>query len=660
MCSTDLRFRVLGPVEIKTAGTVRGLPRRRERCLLAVLLLELNRMVPVDRLADLLWDGDPPERARQILQGHVSRIRTLLAEVGAAAHGVDLTTVGRGYRLSANPTIVDAHQFHMLVEEAGRIADVADRVDRLRSALDLWRGRALENAANDRLQQRLCAGLEEQRLVAIEDLMSDSLTLRQERMILPQLARVAAEHPGRERLVALHMRALYQAGRKVEALEVYTRARTHLAEQYGLDPGPQLRGMHEAILRDQLTVPEAQSPPAADQLPAPTTGEVASPTPETAGRVVPRQLPADLTTFIGREKELDQLDAPASGADSPGSELVIAAIDGMGGIGKTALAVHAAHRLADRFPDGQLFIDLKGFTERQAPVEPAEALQRLLVALGVPGQQIPSELEDRAGLRRSALAGRRMLIVLDNAATAAQVTPLLPGAPGCLVMVTSRRRLAGLSADTREVSLDMLPAADAVTLFTRVAGPDRTADEPDGLAAELVELCWRLPLAVSIAASLLRSHPAWTLADLIDRLRDGHQRLAELADGPRSVRVVLQASYQHLATDLQRFYRLLGLHPGPDIDAYAAGALAGTTPGQARRLLDRLLDERLLQEPAPGRYAFHDLVRGHATDTATTAEPEPARTAAVGRLLDYYGAPQQPRSVSRTRTIGTTSPDSQP
>jgi hypothetical protein len=229
-----------------------------------------------------------------------------------------------------------------------------------------------------------------------------------------------------------------------------------------------------------------------------------------------------------------------------------------------------------------------------------------------------------------------MLIVLDNAATAAQVTPLLPRAAGCLVMVTRRRRLAGLPADTREVSLDMLPAADAVTRFTRFAGPDRTAGEPDGLVVEVVELCWRLPLAVSIAATLLRSHPAWTVADLIDRLRDGHQRLAELADGPRSVTVVLQVSYQHFATDLRRLYRLRGLHPGPHIDPYPAAALAGTTVARARQLLDQLLDERLLQEPAPGRYVLHDPVRGHATTATTEPEPEPDRQAALTQLLDYY------------------------
>jgi tetratricopeptide (TPR) repeat protein len=365
-------------------------------------------------------------------------------------------------------------------------------------------------------------------------------------------------------------------------------------------------------------------------------GVAGSPGPEVAERLIARQLPADLARFVGRKVELDQLEALAAEEDPSNVGPVLATIDGIGGVGKTALAVRAAHRLAHRFPDGQLFVDLRGFTDQQTPLEAVEALQRLLTALGVDGTRIPPDLEGRASLWRSVVADRRVLIVLDNAATAAQVVPLLPGTAGPLVITTSRRRLAGLPYASQQISLDMLPHADAVTLLGGVAGSGRTASAAAEVLDEVVELCWRLPLAVDIAATLLRSHPAWTAADLASRLGEGHERLAELADGPRSVTVVVQVSYQHLSPDQQRFYRLLGLHPGPDIEAYAAAALAGITPVRARRLLDQLLDERLLLEPAAGRYAFHDLVRSHAAITAASVERSASRQAAIGRLLGYY------------------------
>lgn len=354
-----------------------------------------------------------------------------------------------------------------------------------------------------------------------------------------------------------------------------------------------------------------------------------------ADRIVrPRQLPLDTTSFTGRASEVDRLLALVSDSGS-GSAVVISAIDGMAGIGKTALAVRVGHQLAKRFPDGQVFIDLHGFTGAVAPVEPADALDRLLRTLGVPGERIPAGLDDRAGLWRSLLADRRLLIVLDNAATEAQVAPLLPGVPGCLVLVTSRNRLAGLEA-TQVVSLDTLPVADAVILFARIADEDQLATESRSLVLEAVQLCGRLPLAIGIAAARLRRHRAWTVADLVARLHDADQRLAELADGARSVAAALAVSYEHLSPGQQHLYRLLGLHPGPDIDTYAAAALANTTAGDAGRLLDNLLDAHLLVEPATDRYVLHDLVRAHAASTAATTDTEPDRRAAVGRLLDHY------------------------
>ncbi len=348
-----------------------------------------------------------------------------------------------------------------------------------------------------------------------------------------------------------------------------------------------------------------------------------------------RQLPADLPSFTGRAAELDQLLALRHG-DRLARTVVIGAIDGMAGIGKTTLAVHAAHRLAERFPDGQLFLDLHGFTRGVPPVEPADALDRLLRALGVPGAQIPAHVDDRAALYRGKLADTRTLIVLDNAGTEAQVRPLLPGVPGCLVLVTSRRRLTGLDT-TDLVSLDVLALADAVALFIHAVGADRIGTEASSVVAEVVQQCGRLPLAIRIAAARLRSRPAWTVAHLVGRLRDHRHRLAELDAGRRSVTAALDMSYRDLAADQRRLYQLLGSHPGTDIDTYAAAALAETTVPGATRLLDELLDIHLLAEPSPGRYRFHDLTRAHAGIAGVAgAEPEPDRRAALTRLFDHY------------------------
>jgi tetratricopeptide (TPR) repeat protein len=364
---------------------------------------------------------------------------------------------------------------------------------------------------------------------------------------------------------------------------------------------------------------------------------------------VPRQLPADIAGFTGRATELAALAALSSGSDP--TVPVVSAITGLAGVGKTALAVRAAHRLAARYPDGQLFIDLRGFTTATSRVDPGDALDRLLRLLGVPGQRIPADPDDRAALWRSTLAGRRMLIVLDNSADEAQLVPLLPGTAGCLVLVTSRSRLTGPQV-THPMALDTLPAAEAAELFVLAAGDaagDAAGRAPD-LLAEAVELCGRLPLAIQVAAARLRNHPTWGVAELVARLRDQRERLRELTDdaGPRSVAAALELSYRQLPADERRLYRRLGQHPGPDIDRYAAAALLGSTLEVAGRLLDQLLHSHLVQEPAPGRYVCHDLVRAHATQTATTgAIPgwtgqvrqwrcRRRQHAALVRLRDYY------------------------
>jgi transcriptional regulator with XRE-family HTH domain/tetratricopeptide (TPR) repeat protein len=337
---------------------------------------------------------------------------------------------------------------------------------------------------------------------------------------------------------------------------------------------------------------------------------------------VPRQLPAPLPGFTGRRAEIAAVDRLVDA-----SAVVVASIDGMAGVGKTAFAVQVAHRLAEHFPDGQLFVDLHGSTDGVAPVRPDGALASVLRALGLPDERIPQGLDDRAALYRSRLAGRKVLILLDDAANEAQVVPLIPGTPGCMVLVTSRLRLPGLDS-THAFSLDVLPRRDAVVLFTRVTEDPSIAPE---LLAEVVELCDRLPLAIRIAAARLRARPAWTAAHLIDRLRDHRRRLGELEAGLRSVTAALDLSYRQLARPERRAFRLLGLHPGGDLDAHGAAALIGCSPGEAEGLIGGLLDAHLIQEPTPGRYRFHDLVRAYAA----AGEPEPDRAEALTRLLDH-------------------------
>lgn len=352
-----------------------------------------------------------------------------------------------------------------------------------------------------------------------------------------------------------------------------------------------------------------------------------APTPGT-----PAQLPTDLSTFAGRQDELTEL--LAVGPAGEARAVVVSAIDGMAGIGKTALAVHASHRLTERYPDGQLFVNLHGFTPDVTPVRPADALDRMLRALGASGEDIPPALEERAALFRSQLASRRMLILLDDAAGEDQVRPLLPGAPGCLVLITSRRRLTGLD-DVRPLSLDVLPLPDAMALFTNVAGAQRLAGEPRGLVAEAVELCGRLPLAVRIAAARLRARPAWTLAYLVDRLRDQPGRIAELEVGQRSVATSFRLSHDQLPPGQQRVFRLLGRHPGTDFDGYAAAALAGTRVREVAGVLEELVDAHLLESHRPGRYRFHDLVRLFAAEQDERAAGPVDGEAAVARLLTH-------------------------
>ena len=612
-----VRFRVLGPLElVSDDGRILVVRGRLPRAVLAVLLLQANRPVGVDVLVDQVWDGRPPPSAAANLRTYVSQLRRALA-AGERAEAADRVQPGAdgGYVLRVESGELDSAEFERLAasgREASGRGDWASAAERLAAALDLWRGPVLASLARSESWRTEAARLEQLRLAVLEDSIDARLALGHHAELVAELRALTDEHRLRERLWAQWMLALYRSGRQADALAVYRRLRELLAAELGVEPGPRLQRLHQQVL----------------------TGDPDLDGPETARRV-PAQLPAGPTAFTGRGAELDQLLGRCA-ADGPApATVVISAIDGMAGVGKTALAVHAAHLLAEHYPDGQLFLDLHGYTQGLAPTDPAAALDAMLRALGTPGPQIPRTLDERAALYRTCLAGKRVLIMLDNASSEGQVLPLLPGTPGCLVLITSRRRLSGLDG-VDPVCLDVLPLPDAVALFTSTAGADRVDLDQQQVVEEIVEACGRLPLAVRIAAVRLRHRPTMTPAELAELLRDRQHRLTELHAGHRSIVATFDLSYADLTADQQRALRLLGLHPGTDVDLYAAAALTDTGTRRARRTLDDLIEAHLLDQHAPGRYRFHDLLRAHAARTAEAADSASVRQAALDRLFDHY------------------------
>jgi DNA-binding SARP family transcriptional activator/tetratricopeptide (TPR) repeat protein len=608
-----VRFRILGPVEIEVDGRAVTLARRQERCLLGILLLDPGRIVPAERLCALLWDDDPPEQARAMLRTHVTRVRTALA---AGAQAARLEFQQGGYVLHTEPETVDAHRFSRLLDRAGELTGPAERERVLREALALWRGPALDGAATPALRTRLCADLEELRLYATEEALAAGLALGRHRELLAELADLTATHPTRERLAELRMTALYATGRTGEALDVYAELRTRLAEQLGLEPGAPVRRLQRAILRRDPPVGADRAARAAVRL-----------------AVRPAQLPPDLTRFTGRTGELDRL---SHLLDGRATAVVISAITGTAGVGKTSLAIHWAHLVRDRFPDGQLYANLRGFDPTGTAVTPSEAVRGFLDALSVPAQRIPDTLDAQVGLYRSLLAGKRVLVVLDNARDPEQVRPLLPGVSGCLALVTSRNQLTGLVAidGADPVPLDLLSPNEARDLLAARLGTARVAAEP-GAVEDLIGLCARLPLALAVAAARAATRPAEPLAEVVAQLRSTRSALDAVTgdDTATDIRAVFACSYQTLSPAAARLFRLLGLHPGPDLSAPAAASLAGVPPVEVEPLLAELTRAHLVTEPVGGRYTFHDLLRAYARELARAGAEAPDATR---RLVDHY------------------------
>lgn len=571
---------MLGPVQVLHEGQRVALGGPQPEKVLAALLLAEGRVVPLDDLVDVLWDAGPPPTATH-------QVHKLIAGLRRRIPG-SIETEGPGYRIRLDGATVDAATFAELAGEP--------TIPSLTAALELWRGPAL-GGLDSRVLRTRAVTLDERRLAVTETLVELRLAAGGAATVAAELPALIAAHPLRETLRSQLMVALYRCGRQAEALAVYAEARALLAGELGVEPGPELTRVHQQVLHAD----PALDPPAAR---APCT------------------LPYDLPDFAGRAADLGRL-------RTGGAAVVITAIDGMAGIGKTALAVHAAHRLGPDYPDGQLFCDLHAHTPGARPVEPEAALERLLRMLGVPLESVPDGLDERAARWRAELAGRRVLVVLDNASSAAQVRPLLPGAPGCLVLVTSRRRL-GVVEGATVLSLDVLPPTEARELFGAVAGRDRVAAEP-AATAEVIELCGHLPLALRIAATRLAHRPQWTVAALAGRLRAESGRLATLTLGDRGVASAFALSYAQLEPAAQRLFRLLGLHPGADFDSWSAAALAACAPAQAEELLEALVDAHLLRSATAGRYTFHDLLREYARRLAADEGDRPAR-----RLHDFY------------------------
>jgi DNA-binding SARP family transcriptional activator/Tfp pilus assembly protein PilF len=625
-------FGVLGPVEVWVDDQPADAGHARQRAVLAVLLLEAGRAVPLEALVDRVWGEDPPRSVRNVVYGHVGRLRALIAS--ARDPQVTLSRPPSGYLLEAAPDRVDVYRFRGLVVEAATAAGDDERAGAaLAAAVALWRGTALAGLNSPWLDGQR-ARLELELSTAAGDLRDLRLRRGEHAALTGELAAQAAQSPADERLSGQLMLALYRCGRQAEALNWFERTRRYLAGELGADPGPELRALHEQILRTD---------PALNLARTVTGPRHAVP--------APRELPADVPAFTGRVAELAQLDRILTGPAAENVQMadvgdrqgrvtaaVISAVSGTGGVGKTALAVAWAHRAAQHFPDGQLYVNLRGY-DPDRPMIAADALAGFLRALGVPGQDIPPGQDERAARYRSLVAGKRMLIVLDNASEAEQVRPLLPGTVTCVVVVTSRDSLAGLVArnGAARLDLDLLPLDDAVALLRQLIGERASADPR--AAAAMAGHCCRLPLALRVAAELAAARPSVPLADLVAELAGGQRRLELLdaAGDPRTaVRAVFSWSGRHLDAAAARAFRLLGLHPGPDFDSCAAAALAGTGLEQARRVVNVLARAHLIEPASQDRYRMHDLLRLYASELAATHDSNEARHAALTRLFDHY------------------------
>jgi DNA-binding SARP family transcriptional activator len=608
-----VEFGVLGPVEIRVGGQVLDTGHARRRAVLAVLLLDLGHVVPVETLIDRVWGEQPSASVRNTLYGYVARLRSVIAT--ASDQRVTLSRRSGGYLLQAEAEQLDLSRFRHLVAEAAANSGDKRGVGLLRQALELWRGPALAGVQSSWLNA-MRDTLEADRLAVFEDLNDIRLRQGEHRLLVGELTEQVAARPGNERMIAQLMLALYRSGRQADALHWFERTRRHLANEVGVDPGSALRTLHQQILHGDPALTA-------------TAGVGLRP------KHVPRQLPPDVPSFTGRAAELANLDA--AGAAGQNSAPMVA-VTGTAGVGKTALTVHWARRSAHWFRDGQLYADIRGFGPSDTPATTIETISGFLTTLGMPPERVPTCHDDQVTLYRSLLADKQMLIVLDNARDEQQVRPLLPGNSRSLVLATSRNELTGLAAThgARLVTLDVLPHGEAVQLLTAQLGRRAIAD-PFAIG-EITALCARLPFALTVAVARAAARPNFPLTALAAELRDVAGRLDALDSGDpaASVRISFSWSYQQLSAEAARMFRLLSLHPGADITAHAAASMAGLDETVGRRVLRELSRTHMLSEHLPGRYAVHELLHIYAAEQARAYDSQPERRAAIGRLLDHY------------------------
>jgi DNA-binding SARP family transcriptional activator/tetratricopeptide (TPR) repeat protein len=623
-----LQFGLLGPLLVRRDGVEATIPPGKQRVVAAALLLSEGQAVTPDELAELLWPSGPPPSGRVTVQNYVKRFRRALGDDDRTL----ITLRADGYVLRVPGESLDASRFEGMVargREGLRAGQHAQAAAGLRTALSLWRGRPLADVPCDSLVLQHAPRLEELRLQALENRIEADLRCGQQAGLITELRALVEAEPLRERLHWLLVLALYSEGRQVDALAAFRSARRVLVDEIGVEPGPELQRLHERIL--------AGDPAPADGIAlgsATVAGAPAAP----PSPVIPRALPAALTHLVGREPELRRLDALASRASGPAEMTVIAVMGGTAGAGKTALATYWAHRVVSQFPDGQLCLNLRGFAPGAAPVSPAEGLGLFIEALQ-PAAAVPSGLGARVNLYRTLTAGKRLLIILDNARDADQVRSLLPGSPGSMVVITSRDWLGGLAVTegAELIVVDALGGAEASALIASRVGADRAAAEP-GAVTEIAELCGHLPLALAVVAAKAAARPRLPLAKLAAELRNPASRLdaLEAGDSAASVRSVLSWSYACLPAPEAGLFRLAGMHPGPDAGVNALASLAGVPARQAVVMLEELERVNVVTETAGGRFTMHDLLRSYARDRAQAQEPAEQRHAATARLLSYY------------------------
>ncbi len=608
------RILLLGPIELVAAGTPITLTGVRQRKLLAVLALNAGGVVPYEQIVEALWDV-APDSMRQQIHNAVRGLRKPLS----ALPGTELVTADGGYALRVPDRCIDAQDFRTAVrasELAEAEGDLARAANLAAVALSHWRGAALGDLGG-RYLRALATQLDEQRLDELERLIALRLRLGTAGALIADGLRAVSENPYRESLRAAVMLALHQGGRQTEALGIYDEGRKLLAGELGLDPGPQLRDAHARVLRgepdDSVPPPDLARSGAEEQPPR-------------------RFLPRDTSEFTGRATEIAEVLRRAQSGS--GGALVISSIEGMGGVGKTALAVHLAHRVAATYPDGQYFVDLHGYSPGTEPIAPELALEILLGAAGVPIELMSGNLATRSAQWRSHLHGKRVLVLLDNVRDEAQVRALLPGTPDALVLITSRRRLTALE-DNRPLLLEVMSTAEGSELFAQIAGLERISGNLAEVAA-VVQLCGGLPLAIRIAAARFRDRQQWDLPALLQQLRTHDRRTRFLAVGDRSVMAVLRLSYRYLSRVHQDVFRLLSLNPAADFDAYAVAALAGISLEAAEDALDTLYECSLLIQHSAGRYEFHDLVRDCSRELRAEVDGSETERVATHRLLDYF------------------------